>query len=262
MSWWQALLLGLIQGLTEFLPVSSSGHLELGKALLNVDITENLLFTVVVHIATVLSTIVVFRKEIGKLFVGFFSKGKNDEKSFVWKLLLSAVPVAIVGFLFKDYVDELFDGRIILVGCMLLVTAAFLTISYFVKKGDREINWLDALIIGVGQAVAVMPGLSRSGTTIATGMMIGNKPSVLAKFSFLMVIIPVLGEMFLDLVGGDIATAAGSIGTIPLLVGFLAAFLSGLFACKWMIRIVSKGKLIWFAVYCVVIGIIAIICGL
>ncbi|MBP5782225.1 MAG: undecaprenyl-diphosphate phosphatase, partial [Bacteroidales bacterium] len=136
------------------------------------------------------------------------------------------------------------------------------TVSYFVKKGDREINWLDALIIGVGQAVAVMPGLSRSGTTIATGMIIGNKPSCLAKFSFLLVIIPVLGEMFLDLVGGDIATAAGSVGAIPVLVGFLAAFLSGLFACKWMIRIVSKGKLVWFAVYCVIIGVIAIICGL
>ncbi len=261
MEWWQAFLLGLVQGLTEFLPVSSSGHLELGKALFGVEGADNLFFTVVVHAATVMSTIVVLRKDIGRLLKGFFSKGANEDKSFVGKLLISMIPIGIVGLFFKDYVEKLFNGNIVFVGCMLLLTACLLSFSYFKKKGEREIGWLDAFIIGISQAVAVLPGLSRSGTTIATGMIIGNKPSSLATFSFMMVIIPILGELFLDLVSGDLFTSAAQIGVVPILVGAVTAFLAGAAACKWMINLVKKGKLIWFAVYCVIIGVIAIICG-
>ena len=259
MSWWQALLLGLVQGLTEFLPVSSSGHLELVKALLGVQITDNLIFTIAVHGATVLSTIVVFRKEIGRLFTGFFSKGHNDDKTYTWKLLISMIPVGLVGFLMNDYVENLFSGKVVFVGYMLLLTALLLIVSYFMPKGDRPIGWWDSIIIGIGQAIAVLPGLSRSGTTISVGLMIGNKPSELAKFSFLMVIIPVLGEVFLDIVRGNFASS--SIGSIPLIVGFVSAFIAGFLACKWMVNLVKKGKLIWFAVYCLIIGSIAIIFG-
>lgn len=262
MESWQAFLLGLIQGLTEFLPVSSSGHLELGKVLFGVETKENLLFTVIVHAATVLSTIVVFRKDILNLLKGFFSKGNNPEKSFVGKLLVSAIPVAFVGLFLKDVIEQLFDGNIIFVGAMLLVTASLLSFSYFKKKGNRELTWRDSFIIGVGQAIAVLPGVSRSGTTIAVGMIIGNKPADLARFSFLMVIIPILGELFLDVVGGDLIASASQIGVMPLIIGALSAFLSGLLACKWMINIVRKGKLIWFAIYCAVVGLIAISCGL
>lgn len=262
MESWQAFLLGLIQGLTEFLPVSSSGHLELGKVLFGVETTENLLFTVIVHAATVLSTIVVFRKDILNLLKGFFSKGNNPEKIFVGKLLVSAIPVAYVGFLLKDVIEQLFDGNILFVGAMLLVTASLLSFTYFKKKGNREITWRDSFIIGIGQAIAVLPGVSRSGTTIAVGMIIGNKPADLARFSFLMVIIPILGELFLDVVGGDLVTSASEIGVMPLIIGALSAFISGLLACKWMINIVKKGKLIWFAIYCAIVGLIAISCGL
>ena len=262
MSWWQALLLGLIQGLTEFLPVSSSGHLELGKSLFDVQLEDNLIFTVIVHFATVLATIVVFRAEIGRLFVGFFSKGQNEDKTFVLKLLLSMIPVGIVGVFFKDEVESLFGGKILFVGIMLLVTALLLTISYYKPKGNRDIGWLDAFVIGVGQAFAVLPGLSRSGTTIATGMIIGNKHDNLAKFSFLMVIIPILGELFLDVVSGNIAESVAGIGIVPIVTGFVAAFLSGLLACKWMINIVRRGKLIYFAVYCLIIGLVAIAAGI
>ncbi len=257
MNWLQALILGLIQGLTEFLPISSSGHLELGKALFNVDVEGSLLFTVLVHFATVLSTIVVFRKEIGELFVGFFSKGHKETKLYVWKLLFSLIPILIVGLFFKDKVESLFDGNIVFVGSMLLVTALLLTISHYKKQGYRKIGFGDAFVIGIAQAVAVIPGISRSGSTIATGMIIGNNRSELAKFSFLMVIIPIVGEMFLDLVSGELF--ATQIGLAPLIIGFLAAFLSGLFACKVMIKLVQKGKLIWFALYCLIIGIVAIV---
>lgn len=260
MTWIEALILGIVQGLTEFLPVSSSGHLELGKALFGVDTEGSLIFTVVVHGATVLSTIIVFRKDIGKLFYGFFSRGQNEEKPYVLKLLLSMIPVAVVALFFKEDVEKLFGGNIVFVGCMLLVTAFLLAFSYFKKKGTRSIGWLDSFIIGIAQAVAVIPGISRSGATIATGMIIGNKTEDLAKFSFLMVIIPVLGELFLDILGGDVFTA--SIDFLPLLIGFIAAFVSGLFACKVMIALVKKGKLIWFAIYCVIIGLLAIVLGL
>ncbi|MDL2227948.1 undecaprenyl-diphosphate phosphatase [Bacteroidales bacterium OttesenSCG-928-K03] len=260
MNWLEALILGIIQGLTEFLPISSSGHLELAKAMFGVEAESSLMFTVAVHAATVLSTIIVFRKDIGQLFVGFFSKGHTDEKSYVFKLLLSMIPVGIVALLSKDEISTLFNGNIIFVGSMLLVTALLLTFSYFRRNGTRSIGWLDSFIIGIAQAVAVIPGISRSGATIATGMIIGNKPTELAKFSFLMVIIPILGETFLDLVSGDLFSS--SIGMIPIILGFVAAFVSGLFACKLMINIVKKGKLIWFALYCLIAGLTAIIIGI
>lgn len=253
-------MLGLLQGLTEFLPVSSSGHLELGKVLFGVEAENSLIFTVVVHSATVFSTLVVFRKEISSLFVNFFKYGKNDEKTYVLKLLVSMIPILIVGFLFKDEIKSLFDGNIVFVGCMLLLTALLLLVSFFKPKGTRSIGWLDAFIIGCAQACAALPGLSRSGSTIATGMLLGNKPEELAKFSFLMVIIPVLGELFLDVVSGKIVTS--EIGVLPLIIGFVSAFISGLLACKIMINLVKKGKLFWFAIYCTIIGAVAIFAGI
>ncbi|MDR2085123.1 MAG: undecaprenyl-diphosphate phosphatase [Bacteroidales bacterium] len=260
MTWFEALILGLIQGLTEFLPVSSSGHLELAKAVFGIETEGGLMFTVVVHAATVLSTLIVFRKDIADLFIGFFSKGHIEEKNYVFKLLISMIPVGLVALFFKDEISSLFNGNIVFVGSMLIITALLLTLSYFKRHGTRSIGWLDSIIIGLAQAVAVLPGISRSGATIATGMIIGNKPSELAKFSFLMVIIPILGETFLDIISGDLL--ASSIGIIPLVIGFVSAFLSGFFACKVMINIVKKGKLIWFAVYCLIIGLIAIFIGI
>ena len=260
MSAFQAFLLGIIQGLTEFLPVSSSGHLEIGHALLGVKGHNNLLFAVVVHGATVLSTLVVFRKDILSLLKGLFAFQWNDETKYVSYLLLSAVPVVILGLLFKDEIESMFTGNLFFVGAMLLVTACLLAFTYFAKSKEKKIGWLDALVIGIAQAMAVVPGISRSGSTIATGLLLGNKKEEMARFSFLMVLIPIIGANFLDLVGGDI-NAENSIGLLPLAVGFIAAFLSGLLACKWMIKIVKKGKLIYFAAYCLIIGLIAIFAG-
>lgn len=265
MSWFEALVLGLVQGLTEFLPVSSSGHLEIGQALLGSASEDNLTFAVVVHAATVLSTIVILWKEIVGLFRGTFSTWQwNEEKSYVAKILVSMIPVMIVGLFFKDEVEAMFGSGLLLVGCCLLVTAILLTFAYLAKPRKKEtISYLDAFIIGIGQACAVLPGLSRSGTTIATGLILGNKKETIAQFSFLMVLIPILGEALLetiDLVQG------GSLGLgIPmssLLVGFLSAFVAGCFACKFMINLVKKGKLIYFAIYCVLAGAFAIIYSL
>ncbi|MCG6187393.1 undecaprenyl-diphosphate phosphatase [Maribellus maritimus] len=253
----QALILGLLQGLTEFLPVSSSGHLEIGHVILGVQSENNLLFDITVHVATVLSTLVVFRKDIVSLFKGLFAFQWNESTIFVSKLLLSAVPVMILGLLFKDQVEKLFTGNLLLVGSMLLVTALLLSFAHFAKKGEKKITFGKSLIIGIAQALAVMPGISRSGATIATGLLLKTKRDEVARFSFLMVLIPILGAAFLDIVGGDF-TSGETIGTIPLLVGFLAAFASGLLACAWMIRIIKKGKLIYFAIYCLIIGLIAI----
>lgn len=259
MEWFEALILGLIQGLTEFLPVSSSAHLEIGKALFHIKGEENLYFSVMVHGATVLSTIVVFRKDILKLLQGVFKFKYNEETQYILKIAVSMIPVLIVGLLFKDVIKSLFAGdNLVFVGTMLLVTAALLAFTYLFKpKKQREINYLDALIIGIAQAVAVVPGISRSGATIATGLMNGNKKSEIAKFSFLMVLIPILGENFLEIVGGE--QVASNISATSLVIGFAAAFISGLLACKVMINIVKKGKLIWFAVYCVIAGVISIL---
>ena len=258
MDWIEALILGLIQGLTEFLPVSSSGHLEIGKALLGVNAVDNLRFTVVVHGATVLSTIIVFRKDILSLLQGLFEFKWNESTQYVAKIAFSMIPIAIVGLFFKDQVEELFntDKMLFLVGCMLLVTAALLAFTFHAKQKEKEISFRDALIIGIAQTCAVLPGVSRSGSTIATGLLLGNKKAEVAKFSFLMVLVPIIGENILDIFKTDVSQA-GSIDTSILIVGFIAAFVSGLLACSWMIKIVKKGKLIYFAVYCLIVGLIA-----
>ena len=262
MDWIQALILGLVQGLTEFLPVSSSGHLEIGKHLLGIDTPDSLRFTVVVHGATVLSTLVVFRHDIITLFSGLFRFQWNEETKYVARLFWSMVPVIIVGLFFKDYVEEVFNSTnmLLLVGLMLLVTATILAFSYFKKSGNRDINFRDAMIIGIAQTFAVLPGISRSGATIATGLLIGNKRTEVARFSFLMVLVPILGENLLSILQNDFSQTPveGAIGPLVMMVGFVAAFLSGLFACKWMIEIVKRGKLIYFAVYCTIVALLAI----
>ena len=264
MNWLEAVLLGILQGLTEFLPVSSSGHLTIGQELLNLDTSaaDNLLFTVTVHAATVLSTIVILWKEIEHLFKGtFFSMKWNPEKEYVAKILLSIIPVMIVGLFFKDKVEAIFGSGLLVVGCCLLLTATLLTFAYYAKPRKKEnISYRDAFIIGLGQALAVLPGLSRSGTTIATGLILGNKKESIAQFSFLMVLIPILGETFLNIIDMIKEPALlNGIGFVPLFIGFLGAFISGCFACKFMINLVKKGKLIYFAIYCAIAGAITII---
>lgn len=261
MSWIEALILGLVQGLTEYLPVSSSGHLAIGSYLFGVEGEENLAFTVAVHVATVLSTLVILWKEIDWIFRGLFKWQMNDETKYVINIIVSMIPVGIVGVFFKDYVEEVFGSGLTIVGYMLFLTAALLTFSYYAKPRQKErISLRDAFIIGLAQACAVMPGLSRSGSTIATGLLLGNKKETLAQFSFLMVIPPILGEALLDVVKGLKGEEAfGGIDTLPLVVGFFAAFVSGCVACKWMINIVKKGKLIYFGIYCVLAGLFALI---
>jgi undecaprenyl-diphosphatase len=257
MNTFEAIILGIIQGLTEFLPVSSSGHLEIGHALFGIEGESNLMFDIIVHGATVLSTLVIFRKDIAELFSGLFKMQWNESTQYITKLIISAIPVAIVGVLFEDQISALFSGNIVFVGSMLLITATLLAFAYFAKQGKRKIKFLDAIIIGIAQVLAIVPGISRSGTTIATGMIIGNNKSELAKFSFLMVIIPILGANFIKIISGDLSAQSG-IETLPLVAGFIAAFVSGLIACKWMVKIVRNGKIIYFAIYCAVIGVIAI----
>ena len=265
MTWIEALILGLIQGLTEYLPVSSSGHLAIGQALFGMnDGADNLMFTVAVHVATILSTIVILWSEIDWILKGLFKFKLNDETKYVLNIIVSMIPVGVVGLLFKDQVEEFFGSGLLLVGCCLLITAALLTFSYYAKPRQKEhISMKDAFIIGLAQAVAVLPGVSRSGSTIATGLMLGNKKESLAQFSFLMVIPPILGEALLDIMkmvkGEDVM---GGIEALPLMVGFVSAFLAGCVACKWMINIVKRGKLIYFGVYCAIIGVITIICSL
>jgi len=259
-----ALLLGLLQGLTEFLPVSSSGHLEIGKFLLGVESKENLTFTIVVHGATVLSTLVIFRKDIIQLLVDLFKFQWNESTKYIAKIAVSMIPIAIVGLFFKDYVEEVFntDKILLLVGFMLLLTASLLAFTYYAKQKEKDISFKDALIIGIAQTCAILPGISRSGSTIAVGLLLGNKKSEVAKFSFLMVLVPILGENFLSLLKGDFTSSAvHSVDSIALIVGFIAAFSSGLLACSWMINLVKKGKLIYFAIYCLIIGLIAIFVG-
>ena len=264
MDWIQALILGLVQGLTEYLPVSSSGHLAIGSYLFGLEGEENLAFTVAVHVATVLSTLVILWKEIDWIFRGLFKCEMNDETRYVINIIISMIPVGIVGVFFKDTVEEIFGSGLVIVGCMLLVTAALLTFSYFAKPPQKSsIGWRDALILRIAQACAVMPGLSRSGSTIATGLLLGNKKETLAQFSFLMVIPPILGEALLDVVKAFKGEEAfGGIDVLPLTVGFLAAFVSGCLACKWMINIVKKGKLIYFGIYCAIAGVVTLICSL
>lgn len=264
MNWFEALVLGLVQGLTEYLPVSSSGHLAIGASLFGVNGEDNLAFTIMVHVATVLSTLVILWKEIDWIFKGLFKFKMNEETKYFLNIVVSMIPVGIVGVFFKDYVEDIFGSGLLIVGCMLLLTAALLTFSYYAKPRQKEkISMKDAFIIGLAQAAAVMPGLSRSGSTIATGLLLGNKKEKLAQFSFLMVIPPILGEALLDAIKaakGEVAF--GNVDALPLAIGFVAAFLSGCVACKWMINIVKKGKLVYFGIYCAIAGAVTIICSL
>lgn len=255
----QAVLLGIVQGITEFLPVSSSGHLQIAKELLGVHIEENLTFDVVLHAATVLSTIVVLRREIARLLQGLFSRRFNQEQAYVLKIIVSMVPIGIVGLLFKEQINALLESPCILavVGCMLLVTAALLAFAYYAKPRVKErISYRDAFVIGVAQACAAMPGLSRSGSTIATGLLLGNNKAAVAQFSFLMVLAPILGETLLEAMGGDLTA---NIDPMPLLAGFATAFVTGCLACRFMIEVVKRGRLIWFALYCALAGLISIL---
>ena len=254
----QAILLGIVQGITEFLPVSSSGHLQIAKELLGVEIEENLTFDVVLHAATVLSTIVVLWSEIRRLLGGLFSRRFNEEQAYILKLVISMIPIGIVGFLLKDQLDALLNAPCILlvVGLMLLLTAALLAFAQYAKPRPRErISYRDAFLIGVAQACAAMPGLSRSGTTIATGLLLGNKKTAVAQFSFLMVLAPILGETLLQAVSGEL-TAGIDAGI--LIAGFAASFITGCLACKFMLEIVKRGRLIWFAIYCALAGVVSI----
>ena len=260
MSWIEAIILGLVQGLTEFLPVSSSGHLAIGKALFGIE-TSDLSFEVVVHAATVLATIVVFWKDIVKLLQGLFKFQLNPETRYILLLVLSMVPVFVVGMFFKDYVEDIFGSGLLVVGVALIVTALllFLSETLAARRGGEgsQMKWKSALWMGLAQAVAVIPGLSRSGSTIATGLLCGVKKEEVTRFSFLMVLVPILGEAFLDVAGGDFA--ASSVGVLPLILGFVAAFLSGLFACRVMIAMVKKAQLKWFALYCVLVGLACLV---
>ncbi len=270
MEWWQAILLGIVQGLTEFLPVSSSGHLLIFKELLGADAEGFLDFTVTVHFATVLATLVVFWSAIWKLLKGFFQFQYNDETDYICKILVSLIPVALVGFLLKDQVDALFSGALWQVGVGLCITACLLLVSDSagkrfrvpVAKDSRNgISYWQAFVVGLAQAFAVIPGVSRSGSTIATGLLTGVKRQEMAQFSFLMVLIPIIGEQSLDIlkVATGHETFGGGVGALALCLGFVAAFISGLFACKWMISIVKKAKLSWFALYCLLVALLIFI---
>ena len=254
----QAIILGIVQGLTEFLPVSSSGHLMLASEILDTDLSaaDDLTFSLTLHAATVLSTIVILWREIWKILRGLFSRHFNEEQAYALKIILSMIPVGIVGFCFMDYLEQAFSS-ILVVGIMLLITALLLTFAYKAKPLQKAtISYRDAFIIGLAQAAATMPGLSRSGSTIATGLLLGNKKESVAQFSFLMVLPPILGNALLDIIKGDFG---GGVELLPLVSGFLAAFITGCLACKFMLEIVKRGKLIWFAIYCAIAGTIAII---
>lgn len=267
MEWWEAFLLGLVQGLTEFLPVSSSGHLTIFREILGVDPEGFLDFTVTVHFATVLSTIVVFWSVIVKILKGLLKFRYNDETDYFLKICVSMIPVAIVGLFFKDKVEALFGEGIATVAVCLIVTAVLLLFSDFfrfnglsAKEYRNGISYWQAALVGLGQACAVAPGLSRSGTTIATGLVCGVKRENMAQFSFLMVLVPIIGEQLLSVI--DMASGEGiasAIGVVPLLCGFVAAFISGLFACKLMVALVKKSKMRWFALYCAVVAVLLLI---
>ena len=259
----EAIILGIVQGLTEFLPVSSSGHIELGTVLLGVQSKDNLLFSVVVHSATALSTIVVFRQDIADLFRGLFQFQWNESVQYIAKLLVSMIPVGLIGVFYKDQIEAFFGGDVLLVGFMLLLTATLLAMTYYSRKEGGKVTYFKAIIIGMAQAIAILPGISRSGATIATALLIGVEKEKAARFSFLMVLIPIMGASLLEV--KDFVEApdqVSSISGLALLLGFVAAFVAGLLACKWMISIVKKGKLIYFAIYCFIVGVIAIITAL
>jgi undecaprenyl-diphosphatase len=259
MNWLEALVLGLIQGLTEFLPVSSSGHLEIANAIFGVKPAESFYFTIAVHGATVLSTLFVFWQEILRLVKGTFQFRINEEVTYVAKIAVSMIPVLIVGLFFQDIVEEMFSGNLFAIGIQFMITALLLALAHFIKPRERDISYLDSFIIGIAQAIAVIPAISRSGATIATGLLLGNRKAEVTKFSFLMVLVPIIGANVMELMKGG--SASGSLSILVIVTGFLAAFISGYLACKWMINLVKKSKLIWFAVYCAIAGILSVLLG-
>lgn len=260
MSWIESIILGIVQGFTEFLPISSSGHLEIGKALLRSDVQMSLTFTIIVHGATVLSILVVFRKDIFNLLSDLFRLEWNDSTVYISKLVFSMIPVVVIGLLFEEEIERFFTGDLVFVGSMLLITAALLMFSYFFRSKTKNISFFHAFIIGISQVLAVLPGISRSGATISTGLMLGGRREEVTRFSFLMVLLPIIGANVKDLMDNNYS-ATGDVDVLPLVLGFVAAFVSGLFACKWMIKIVNRGKLIYFAFYCLLIGLAAILLG-
>ncbi len=266
MSIIEAIILGIVQGLTEFLPVSSSGHIELGKAILGVEGAGDLTFSVLLHGATVLSIIVIFRKDLAELFSSLFSFEWNENTQYIAKLALSMIPIGLVGVFFKDELEALFSGRVALVGCCLILTGGILFLTTLERKERKEVTFKDAIIIGLAQAVAVLPGISRSGSTISTALALGVAREKATRFSFLMVLAPILGATLMEFkdlleVSGSSNVASGGL-LLPYTLGFIAAFISGLLACKWMIRLVNQGKVIYFAYYCFAVGAIAILFGL
>ena len=259
MSFWEALILGIIQGLTEFLPVSSSGHLELGKAIFgdNSLPEESLLFTVVVHAATALSTVVIFRKDILQILKGLFQFKRNEESEFSVKVIISMVPAAVIGLLFDEQIEALFSRNILLVGCMLIVTGLLLFLADRAKNTNKDVTFLNSFIIGISQAIAILPGISRSGATISTSVLLGIDRDKAARFSFLMVVPLILGKIAKDIMDG--ALTADFVNSMPLVVGFTGAFVAGLIACQWMISLVRNAQLRYFSYYCFVVGFVAIV---
>lgn len=253
-----SIILGIIQGLTEFLPVSSSGHLELGKAILGDQSVpeESLLFTVVLHFATALSTIVVFRKDILELIKGALKLKWNEDLQFIAKIAVSMIPAVIVGLFFEEQLEQLFGSNILLVGCMLIITALLLFLADKAKNTNKSVSFKNAFVIGISQAIAMLPGISRSGATISTSVLLGNDKTKAARFSFLMVVPLIFGKIAKDIFSGDISTESQNFTALS--IGFVAAFIAGLFACTWMIALVKKSKLTYFAIYCVIVGLIAI----
>lgn len=260
----ESAILGLIQGLTEFLPVSSSGHIELGKEILGVHVEKSLLFSVVVHAATALSTIVVFRKDIANIFKGIFQFKWNESTQYASKIILSMIPVIIVGLLWESEIEKFFSGKILLVGSMLIFTGILLGFTHYSKPKTGEVSYLKSIIIGIAQAIAILPGISRSGATISTGLILGIEKEVIAKFSFLMVLVPILGaaaKKTLDFIELSKTTTI-DINYSVLGIGFITAFITGIFACTWMIKLVKRGKLIYFAIYCAIAGLTAVLYAL
>ena len=257
-----SIILGIIQGLTEFLPVSSSGHLELGKAILGDDSVpkESLLFTVVLHFATALSTMVVFRKDIWLIIKGLLQFKWNDDFKFALKIVISMIPAVLIGVFFEEQLEQLFGGNILLVGCMLIVTALLLFFADKAKDTNKTVSYSNAFVIGIAQAIAMLPGISRSGATISTSVLLGNDKSKAARFSFLMVVPLIFGKIAKDILSGDLTYESSNI--LPLSLGFLAAFVSGLIACTWMIKLVRQSKLSYFSIYCAIVGVIAIVVAL
>lgn len=259
MELWESVVLGIIQGLTEFLPVSSSGHLELGKAILGDERvgSESLMFTVVVHFATALSTLVVFRKDVWEIIQGLLQFQWNEQTAFSLKIIISMIPAVVIGLFFEEQLESLFGGQILLVGSMLIVTALLLYLADRAKHTGKSVSYKNAFVIGIAQAIAMLPGISRSGATISTSVLLGNDKTKAARFSFLMVVPLILGKIAKDLLSGDLDLGSDQI--VPLSAGFIAAFISGLLACTWMIQLVRKSQLKWFALYCLAVGIIAIV---